>query len=205
MTGLAGHAFGSWSAQDDQNNFMWLRDAIPKRFDQMRVLTYGYDSQLLRSESFQTIPYISLAFISRMRSVGLAEHSAKPILFLAHSLGGIVVKQAMVQMANSPHLELTLLPKVKGVVFFGVPNRGMLISHLLRMVEHRANEPLIQTLRKESPYLAGLDEQFFGVSLTREIDIMSVFETHRSQIPQVGGLNFGFMLMYFLLNDRFRE
>jgi triacylglycerol esterase/lipase EstA (alpha/beta hydrolase family) len=98
-----------------------------------------------------------------LREVGLATPSSKPFLFFAHSLGGIVVKQALVQIANSPDPERTLLAKVKRVIFFGVPNRGMQISHLLPIVKHRPNEPLIQALCNESPYLAKLDEQFFGI------------------------------------------
>ena len=105
----------------------------------MRVLIYGYDSHLLKSESFQTISNISLAFINKIRSIGIAGPLAKPFLFLAHSLGGIVVKQAIVQTANTSALKSTLLPKVKRAIFFGVPNKGMLVSHLLPMVQHQAN------------------------------------------------------------------
>jgi triacylglycerol esterase/lipase EstA (alpha/beta hydrolase family) len=143
----------------------------------MRVLTYGYDAQLLEGESFQTIYNISLAFTARLRSVGLATPSSKPFLFIAHSLGGIVVKQALVQIANSPDLERTLLAKVKQVIFFGVPNRGMQISHLLPIVKHRPNKPLIRALCKESPYLAQFSEQFLAISLTREMDLVSAYET----------------------------
>jgi hypothetical protein len=173
------------------NDFMWLRDAVPKRFSCMRVLIYGYDSHLLNSESFQTIRNISLAFINKIRSLGLTEPSAKPVLFLAHSLGGIVVKQAMVQIANTPALERAFLPKVKRAIFFGVPNKGMLVSHLLPMVEHQPNEPLIRSLCEDSPYLAQLDEQFYGISFTRKMEIVSVYETHKSQTPQVVYTCFG--------------
>jgi hypothetical protein len=109
-------------------DFMWLRDAVPKRFNRMRVLIYGYDSHLLNSESFQTIRNISLAFINKIRSLGLAEPSAKPVLFLAHSLGGIVVKQAMVQIANTPALERTFLPKVKRTIGLNVEKMKTLTS-----------------------------------------------------------------------------
>jgi triacylglycerol esterase/lipase EstA (alpha/beta hydrolase family) len=112
-----------------------------------------------------------------LRSVGLATPSSKPFLFIAHSLGGIVVKQALVQIANSPDLERTLLAKVKQVIFFGVPNRGMQISHLLPIVKHRPNKPLIRALCKESPYLAQFSEQFLAISLTREMDLVSAYES----------------------------
>jgi hypothetical protein len=167
---------------------MWLRDAIPKRFNHMRCLTYGYDSQVCGSESFQTISNLALALIHRMRSIDLLGRSAKPVLFLAHSLGGIVLKETIVRLANNPALEATFLPRVNSIILFGVPNRGMEISHLLPMVEYRSNEPLIQSLCKDSPFLAQLDEQFYGITLQRNMEIISIYETHKTQIPQVSKL-----------------
>jgi len=43
VTGLAGHAFGSW-AHSDQH--MWLRDYLPRDAPNARILTYGYYSKL---------------------------------------------------------------------------------------------------------------------------------------------------------------
>ena len=43
VTGLAGHAYGSWAHSDQK---MWLRDYLPKDVPNARVLTYGYPSQL---------------------------------------------------------------------------------------------------------------------------------------------------------------
>lgn len=151
----------------------------------MRVLTYGYDSQLLRSQSFQSIQEISLGLITKMRSVGLGEPSSRPVIFIAHSLGGIVVKEAITCIANSPPFEATLMPKIKGVIFFGVPNRGMRISHLLPLVEHQPNEPLVQSLREGSFYLEHLDARFHGISSMRQIDLVSIYETQKSPTPKV--------------------
>ncbi|EXJ73272.1 uncharacterized protein A1O5_03032 [Cladophialophora psammophila CBS 110553] len=184
ISGLAGHAFGSWCAQDRSVDFMWPRDALPKRYPRMRVLMYGYDSRLPNSASFQSIPDISLGLVAKLRSVGLAEPSTKPILFLAHSLGGIVVKEALAQIANSS-LEETWMPKFKCAIFFGVPNRGMKISHLLPMVQHQPNEPLVKSLAEGSPYLEGLDAQFCGISSMRNIEIVSIYETQKSLTPKL--------------------
>jgi hypothetical protein len=48
VTGLAGHAFGSWAHSDEQ---MWLRDYLPKDAPNARILTYGYYSKLQGSSS----------------------------------------------------------------------------------------------------------------------------------------------------------
>jgi hypothetical protein len=131
LSGLAGHAFGSWSNRSHETNFMWLRDALPQRYPRIRVLAYGYDTQLIESKSFQSIEDLSLALINAIRAADLAEPSTKPIVIIAHSLGGIVVKQAFTLMAGNPSLSNNLLSKIQKVVFFGVPNQGMQITHLL--------------------------------------------------------------------------
>jgi hypothetical protein len=52
VTGLAGHAFGSWKsiAQDHK---MWLRDFLPVDLQDanVRILTFGYNSGLKDSTS----------------------------------------------------------------------------------------------------------------------------------------------------------
>lgn len=46
VTGLAGHAFESWTNRD--TNQMWLKDLLPHDFQNIRILSYGYDSSLDR-------------------------------------------------------------------------------------------------------------------------------------------------------------
>ncbi|KAH0606842.1 uncharacterized protein H6S33_003676 [Morchella sextelata] len=45
VTGLAGHAFGSW--RNRESGKMWLQDFLPNDIKNIRVLTYGYNSNLI--------------------------------------------------------------------------------------------------------------------------------------------------------------
>lgn len=60
-----------------------------------RSIIYGYDTQLIRSESVKGIEDIAIGFIGKMKSIGRSSPSSKPFVLLAHSLGGIVLKQAV--------------------------------------------------------------------------------------------------------------
>ena len=52
VTGLAGHAFASWMhARTRSRTQMWLRDYLPKKIPNIRVLIYGYPSGLQDSVS----------------------------------------------------------------------------------------------------------------------------------------------------------
>ena len=61
ITGLGGHAFGSWrsriSTECPLDRPMWLRDYLPKRFPNARVMTYGYDSSLRESNGANITDY----------------------------------------------------------------------------------------------------------------------------------------------------
>jgi hypothetical protein len=44
VTGLAGHAFGSW--RNRETHKMWLKDFLPYDVQNIRIMSYGYDSSL---------------------------------------------------------------------------------------------------------------------------------------------------------------
>lgn len=185
VSGLASHPFGSWKARNDRVDFMWLRDGLPKHCSNFRCIIYGYDSRLPDSRSFQDIEDISKALTRRLRSIGCSSPSAKPTILLAHSLGGIVLKEALVQMARSNEWEVFLLSNVIKIILFGVPNRGMRISHLIPMAKSQPNEPFIHRLSTHSMYLSQLDEQFNGISCYLRSRLVSIYETSQSQTPRV--------------------
>ena len=185
ISGLASHPFGSWKSRNDQSHFMWLRDGLPQDLPSIRTLLYGYDTQLGMSRSFQTIDDIAIAFAITLHRIGRSSPSARPLVLLAHSLGGIIVKKALVLLANAGDADQFILSTVKGVVMFGVPSMGMTISHLLPMVDGQPNKQLIEQLGPESDYLRLLDEQFTNIAASRNIRLISVYETQKTKTAQV--------------------
>lgn len=162
---------------------MWLRDQLPHDFPSIRVMIYGYDTKLLKSESFKTIDDIAISFIDHLRDIGKALPSTKPILILAHSLGGIIVKRALCDLADSRESEHFMLSQIKMVMFFGVPSLGMKMSSLLPMVNGQPNRSLIECLSDDctNGYLQSLNESFSGISQLQEIRLVSAFETERTR------------------------
>ncbi|KAH8721576.1 hypothetical protein GQ44DRAFT_623108 [Phaeosphaeriaceae sp. PMI808] len=157
VSGLSSHPFGSWKHRRGQ--FMWLRDALACNPQGARVLLYGYDTGLVQSESFQDIDDIGnkLSFgIRRIRSPqpGEINSEPRPIVFIAHSLGGLV---AIYRMASTDPVNFQ---SIYGLLFFGVPNRGIEISHWLPIVNNQPNENLIRNLAPGSIYLRNLQQRF---------------------------------------------
>lgn len=94
ISGLNGHAFGSFKERG--GSYMWLRDSLAKHLPQARVLIYGFDSRLAGSRSFQDIEALASRFRNHVRAVrrhAKAGVTPRPLIFIAHSLGGLIVKE----------------------------------------------------------------------------------------------------------------
>jgi hypothetical protein len=77
-------------------HIFWPRDLLPKILPDARVFTWGYDVDIdntISSASTATVFQQALNLLSDLADVRIEEDDKKrPIIFIAHSLGGIVVK-----------------------------------------------------------------------------------------------------------------
>ncbi|KAH7304158.1 hypothetical protein B0I35DRAFT_484642 [Stachybotrys elegans] len=183
ISGLSSHPFGSWQPHGPNKSYMWIRDELPASVPGVRYILYGYDSALTTGSSFQSISDIGLGFVHQLRAGGWNLASSKPIIFLAHSLGGLVLKEALIQLADRNASFTGVLMKFRGAIMFGVPSLGMHQTHLISMVEGQANENLVQDLSREngSSYLRQLNKSFEGISFTRTAKIFWAYETKESK------------------------
>lgn len=76
----------------------WLQDFLPSQLKaqrlESRVMSYGYDSGGILSKSISDIDGVAREVLNRLQGQrGSTAERKRPILFVAHSLGGVVVKQ----------------------------------------------------------------------------------------------------------------
>ncbi|KAM3429156.1 hypothetical protein MY4824_008411 [Beauveria thailandica] len=97
VSGLGGHAFGSFKERGGSH--MWLRDSLPygitdkvTKRPMARVIVYGHRSHVAHSTTIQGYSDISASFLHSLRPLA-AETPTTPIMFIGHSLGGIIIKQ----------------------------------------------------------------------------------------------------------------
>ena len=107
----------------------WPADILAHDFEDVRILTFGYDSKVTRGFMAPTSKNgIFQHGNSFLRAVGRARIGCRkrPIVFVAHSLGGLVVKQALIEARKQTHdLELLdIYDSTHAVIFFGTPHRG---------------------------------------------------------------------------------
>jgi hypothetical protein len=91
--GLNGHYEKTWQETGPNGQSVnWLRDFLPSQIPYARIMSYGYNSTVLFSKSeadFGTFAEQLLEDILSWRTRGMV----RPIIFICHSLGGIVFKK----------------------------------------------------------------------------------------------------------------
>ena len=126
--GLGGHLCDTWT---HDNGIMWLRDLLPQDVPNARVMTWGYDSIPETAKHFihmmtYLYPDNLLSALYSLRKD--TESNDRPIIFMCHNLGGIVVKEALIRASmamskNEKHLKAIRIC-TKGVIFFGTPQQS---------------------------------------------------------------------------------
>lgn len=189
LSGLNGHAFGSFKRKG--GDYMWLRDDLCHSLPHVRVYIYGYKTEMEGSESFQSLDDLGLSFKSTLKALLKpkdSDHAPNPLVLIGHSLGGLVIKQALCQMSESKAVdERSILKSTQGIMFFGTPNQGMDITSLIPMVQGQSNEGFVRSLGLDSTELRQQAKQWFHVFQSREgdkissaLEIISFYETRNS-------------------------
>ncbi len=135
------------------------------------------------------------------------------MIFIAHSLGGLLVKEVCrlqhlrltgiqvngftqaLALAFSNHKNtesLNLFKSTYGLLFFGVPNLGLRNEQLRGMVAGQPNEQLVNDLQvmkntEPTPFLRELGRNFIGACEKQKPDfvIFSYYELRESSTLQV--------------------
>lgn len=173
LTGLAGHAYGSWAISAEK---MWLRDFLPRDLPRCRMLTYGYDSRLGANESRGILFDHSTNFIVKLQDMRYQNQCLdRPIVFIGHSLGCLIMKEALINFHSFLDKKKDQkLPPVICLVCIGAPHRGLEVAALQSLVKGRPSEELVRELKKHSPTLTRQNADF--KNLYGEFHILTIFE-----------------------------
>lgn len=76
---------------------MWLVDLLPKAFPGARIMTYGFDTKLKGNDSIQGLDDLGGYLLSDLEHLrqSLGSPPSAPLVFIAHSLGGLAVKEVV--------------------------------------------------------------------------------------------------------------
>lgn len=165
---------------------------VPNVLPSARVLVYGYDTNVRHTlglpVSQNTVYDIASDFLGELEAERRS-HPSRPIIFVAHSLGGIVVKEMLRRSHGFEryhnHLRQAhqIYKSTAAIIFFGTPHggadpRGFLVhvaEQVVRAAGFKVNEQVVSTLLPTSERLRELREDF-GVMARQEKWIIYSFQ-----------------------------
>ena len=94
--GLNGHYDLTWTCTTPSGKQVnWLKDFLPGQIPQCRIMSYGYNSAVQFSKSAADIGvFAEQLLFSLMAKRRSHIERERPVIFICHSLGGVVFKQA---------------------------------------------------------------------------------------------------------------
>ena len=174
--GLAGNRDKTWSVHGQSTP--WPKAFLPPELPRARLITYGYDVYLIGRGGGASTDGLSqharnlLNDLTNDRAASGA--SSRPIIFVVHSMGGLVCKEAILVSRNSPEVHLRgIFNHVAGVSFMATPHRGSWVASWGKIsasalgVVKSTNASLLDILKTNSQLLESTQERFW--SMVREL------------------------------------
>ncbi|KAF1936591.1 hypothetical protein EJ02DRAFT_459401 [Clathrospora elynae] len=170
------------------STIFWPEEYLALDVPQARVWTYGYNADVIGG-LFQANNKNSISQHGQDLSVRLEREigNRKPIAFVVHSLGGIIVKDAIRRS------EL-IREQTKLIIFLGTPHRGsayagwgQIASNLARIALQDSNKKILETLEVNNEVLDNIHEEFMTIAFKGTMTIHS-FQEARG-ITGIKGVN----------------
>ncbi|MCJ1429258.1 hypothetical protein MMC29_007171 [Sticta canariensis] len=190
--GLNGHREKTWTANND-GDVNWLSDFLPSDIPNARILTWGYDANTQSTSriSAQHLYDHAKTLVSDLcLKRRMTETQTRPIVFVAHSLGGIVVKSALIhsdaarQGALEEHQSIKL--STYGIFFMGTPHQGgsgVQLGELVLKVASifvTADDKILKHLERDSEWLQQQLGQYGPIS--RDFVTKFAYETYPTSV-----------------------
>ncbi|KAE9362858.1 hypothetical protein N431DRAFT_475689 [Stipitochalara longipes BDJ] len=162
--GITGDAYSTWTAA---NGVLWLKDFLPRQFPGAKVYSFGYPAEVFYSKSAAGLDMQARALLEVMKAYGVGMKQNRKTIFLCHSMGGIVVKKAILTANHDAIDYQRIKSSISAILFFGTPHRGADLASLAQIftkIYSVANYPisglvgstrtdLVSNLEKDSPLL----------------------------------------------------
>lgn len=185
--GLGGSSRGTWSWSRETDSFWptWLSEE-DEMLAKFRMSTFGYAAKFRDSNAPENLDIVDFAqdlLLQLLAIIGNESTRPGPILFVVHSLGGLVVKKALC-LGKLDQKYSEVASRCRGIIFLATPHRGSKMAKILNNV--LAASPLTTT----KPYIAGLEKQSTTIldineSFTQHCDgllLCSFFETLKTSM-----------------------
>ncbi|XP_016018243.1 protein SERAC1 isoform X1 [Rousettus aegyptiacus] len=190
--GLMGAAFKTWRQQDndqvlndqvseDESRYTacWPKTWLARDCPTLRIISVEYDTSLSDWRARCPMERKSIAFRSnellrKLRAAGVGD---RPVIWVSHSMGGLLVKKMLLEASRKPELS-TVISNTRGMVFYSVPHRGSHLAEFSVNVRYLLFPSLeVKELSKDSPALKTLQDDFLKFAKDKNFQVLNFVET----------------------------
>ncbi|KAI2779928.1 hypothetical protein F4815DRAFT_445810 [Daldinia loculata] len=198
--GLNGDPQKTWTAKND---VFWPTDLLPTSLRDARanILVYGYNADVY-SKKHGSNPSDNFIYMHAQTLVTSLTHYRKdeqtshnPIIWVCHSLGGILVKRALLysnDLRSSQHEDYrSIYVATYGLVFLGTPHTGSDLAAWGTMLQamsdavvprtfFQSESVLLRTLKRDNETLQNINIHFLDIY--QRFKILMAHENHKSDL-----------------------
>lgn len=195
--GLAGDREKTWTARGQSTS--WPEALLPTKLNNSRILTYGYDAYVVRKGTAglnRLVDYATNFLRDLTTDRELNDASSRPLIFVAHDLGGLVCKKAILLSRHNSEAHLRgIFDCLKGIIFMGTPHKGSWMADWARIpvsalgLVKSVNKSLLGILQTDNDLLESDQVDFWSMVRGlreggRPLEVACVFE--ELPLPLVG-------------------
>ncbi|KAH8657048.1 hypothetical protein BGZ60DRAFT_416641 [Tricladium varicosporioides] len=193
--GLKGDAERTWTHPTTQA--LWLRDFLPQDLPRARAMVFSYNAKaVFENCTAGILEHARDLLRCLLEKRDKVNERNRPLVLLGHSLGGLVLKQALL-LASQQERYRELFKSVILTFFLGTPHRGSstatygaTLTRIPSALILRPSPVLLKSLRKGNKPLEALTRDFRRLLETvagrngEGIEVVSFYET----VPMAMGL-----------------
>ena len=179
--GLTGNAYNTWL--DKETDVHWPSKLLRQDIEKSRILSFGYDADVIGiwgrgPASGSRLSNHAENLVGKLvRERERSNTETRKIIFVAHSLGGLVTEQALTHSKNSAEKHMNQIERCTiGIVFLGVPHCGSdleawaTIGRRMVGIVLQTNRDIVDVLNPDSEMLHVVENNFHSILRQRKND-----------------------------------
>lgn len=194
--GLTGNSYSTWLHKDKKVH--WPSELLKQDIPDARILGFGYDADVISfwnpASNSRLSNHAENMVGALVRKRERTNTETRRILFVAHSLGGLVVEHALNHSRSAAETVLHQIERyTAGVAFLGVPHCGAdlaawaSIGTRMANVLRRTNKDIVGVLEPGSEMLRTVEKGFRSILSLRKDEGSQIFVTcFYEELPVVG-------------------
>ena len=190
--GLGGNAKDTWTPEikvgkgENEKEFVsHFPSVLAADFPECGVWSLQYPSYITnwgKNARFDELPRLSIGILNYLNG---KEIGKRPIIFICHSLGGIVVKELMRVSESSPQRLKSIYNQTKAISFIATPHKGSqwatILNDVNRFMPFVRTSDSIEEIEHDNAYLEQLSHWYRQKSASSNIETQAFYERKKTK------------------------